>query len=181
MELFQKAIALDDTFAEAHGRLGFLYTMTRQYDRGIAQAEKAVALNPNSATAHFYLGKTLFFAGRVEESIPEYKKAIRLNPFPPHALPWSLGLSYAYMGQFEDAIPLCEKAVRQEPDSLLARMMMTAVYSLSGRDEQARAEAAELLRIQPKFSLKKFEKRLTYKKKTDREKLLGALRKAGLT
>jgi adenylate cyclase len=181
MELFQKAIALDDTFAEAHGRLGFLYTMTRQYDRGIAQAEKAVALNPNSATAHFYLGKTLFFAGRVEESIPEYKKAIRLNPFPPHALPWSLGLSYAYMGQFEEAIPLCEKAVRQEPDSLLARMMMTAVYSLSGRDEQARAEAAELLRIQPKFSLKKFEKRLTYKKKTDREKLLGALRKAGLT
>ncbi len=155
--------------------------MTRQYDKSVAQAEKAVDLNPNSAWAHFTVGKTLFFAGRAEESIPEYKLAIRLNPIPPNLYPWSLGLSYAYTGQYEEAITWCEKAVRQEPDSLLARMMMTVVYSLSGRDEQARVEAAEVLRIQPKFSLKKFEKKLTYKKKTDREKFLGALRKAGLT
>ena len=58
--------------------------------------------------------------------------------------------------------------------------MMTVVYSLSGRDEQARAEATEVLRIQPKFSLKGFEKKLTYKRKEDREKFLDALRKAGL-
>ena len=59
-------------------------------------------------------------------------------------------------------------------------MMMTVVYSLSGRDEQARAEATEVLRIQPKFSLKGSEKKLTYKRKEDREKFLDALRKAGL-
>ena len=59
-------------------------------------------------------------------------------------------------------------------------MMMTVVYSLSGRDEQARAEATEVLRIQPKFSLKGFEKKLTYKRKEGREKFLDALRKAGL-
>ncbi len=74
MESLQKAIALDNTFAEAYSRLGFLYSMTRQHDKGIAEAEKAVALNPNSATAHFYLGKTLFFAGRCEESIRNTKK-----------------------------------------------------------------------------------------------------------
>ncbi len=181
MELFQKAIALDDTFAEVHARLGFQYAMTRQHDKGIAQAEKAVALNPNSAIAHFYLGKTFFFAGRVEESIPEYKKAIRLNPIPTSAYSWSLGLSYAYMGQYEEGITWCEKAVRQEPNDLLARMMMTVVYSLSGRDEEARVQAAEVLRIQPKFTLKKFEKKLTYKKKADREKFISALRKAGLS
>jgi len=52
MELVQKAIVLDDTLAEAHGLLGFLYSMTRQHDKAIAQGEKAVALNPNSANAH---------------------------------------------------------------------------------------------------------------------------------
>jgi adenylate cyclase len=155
--------------------------MTRQHDKAIAQAEKAVALNPNSGWAHFIVGKTLFFAGRAEESIPEYKRAIRLNPIPPNHHLWSLGLSYAYTGQYEEAITWCEKAVSQEPDSLLARMMMTVVYSLSGRDEEARAEAAEVLRIQPKFSLKKYEKKLTYKREEDREKYIGALRKAGLT
>jgi adenylate cyclase len=155
--------------------------MIRQHDKGVAQAEKAVALNPNSATAQWFLGKTLSFASRWEESIPPYKKAIRLNPMPPHGHLWSLGLSCAYTGQYEEAITWCEKAVRQAPDSLLDRMMMAVVYSWSGRDEEARAEAAEVLRIQPKFTLKKFEKKLTYKKKTDREKFIGALRKAGLT
>jgi adenylate cyclase len=181
MESLQKALVLDDTFAAGYSRLGFLYSMTRQHDKGITEAEKAVTLSPNSAMAHLYLGKTLFFAGRNEEAIPEYKIAIRLNPIPPNLYSWSLGLSYAFKGQYEEAIAWCEKAVNQQPDDLLARMMMTVVYSLSGRDEEARVQAAEVLRIQPKFSLKKLEKKLTYKRKADRERFLGALRKAGLT
>jgi adenylate cyclase len=181
MGLMKKAIALDDTNADAHGTLGFLYSMTGQHDKALAQAEKAVALNPNSSWAQFMVGKALSFAGRWEESIPEYKRSIRLNPIPPNNHFWSLGLSYAYLGQYEEAITWCEKAVRQEPDDLLARIMMTVVYSLSGRDDQARTEAAEILRIQPKFTLKGFEKKLTYKKKADSEKFLSALRKAGLT
>jgi adenylate cyclase len=178
--LVQKAIALDDTNVDAQSLLAFLYSMTRQYDKSIVQAEKALALNPNSAGAHFFVGKTLSFAGRWEKSIPEYKKAIRVNPIPPGNQLWSLGLSYAYTGQYDEAIKWCAKAVRQEPDDLLARMMITVVYSLSGRDEEAQAEAAEVLRIQPKFSVKGFEKRLTYKREADREKFLSALRKAGL-
>jgi adenylate cyclase len=178
--LVQKAIALDDTNVDAQGLLAFLYSMTRQYDKSIVQAEKALALNPNSAWAHFAVGKTLSFAGRWEESIPEYKKAIRVNPIPPGNQLWSLGLSYAYTGQYEEAIEWCEKAVNREPDDLLARMMMTVVYSLAGRDEEAQVQAAEVLRIQPKFSVKKFEKKLTYKRKVDRDRFLTALRKAGI-
>jgi adenylate cyclase len=180
MELVQKAIVLDDSFAEAHGWLGFLYSMTRQHDKGVAQAEKAVALNPNSAESHYRLGKTLSLAGRWEESIPEYKKAIRLNPIPPNMYLWSLGLSYSYTGQSEKAITWCEKAVRQEPDSFFAHLMMAVIYSLSGRDEEARIQATEVLRINPKFSVKKYEKRASYKKKADNDLYIGALRKAGL-
>jgi TolB-like protein/Tfp pilus assembly protein PilF len=175
--LIKKSIALDDTFAEAHGRLGFIYSMIGKYDEGIAQAEKGVAVNPNSAMAHVMLGKTLSFAGRWEESIPPYKKAIRLNPIPPNLYIYSLGLSYAFTGQYEEAISWCEKAVHQEPDSLYARIMMTVVYSWSGQDEKARSEAAEVLRIQPKYTIPKSR----YKRKEDGERVHGALRKAGLT
>jgi tetratricopeptide (TPR) repeat protein len=182
-ELLQKAIFLDDNLAEAHGLLGFLYSIDsieRQHDKALAQGKKAVALNPNSATAHLYLGKVLTFAGRLEESIPEYKIAIRLNPIPPGYYLWSLGLSYAFTGQYDEAIEWCEKGVRQEPSDLLAQVMMTAVYSFSGRDEEARIQAAEVLSIQPKFSLEQFEKNVTYKREENRERLLSALRKAGL-
>jgi len=172
-ELLQQAIVLDDNLAEAHGLLGFIYAIERRHDEALTQGKKAVALNPNSARAHLLLGKIHTFARREEESIPEYKKAIRLNPIPPGYYFWSLGLSYGLMGQYEEAVPWCEKAVHMEPDDLLARIMMAAVYSWSGRDEEARAEAAEVLRINPDFSLERFAKRAT-------PRLIIALRKAGL-
>ena len=172
-ELLQKAIVLDDTFAEAHGRLGFLYSIQQQHDKALAQGKKAVALNPNSAMVHLWLGKVHTFAGRHEEAILEYKVAIRLDPIPPSYYLWSLGLSYGLTGQYEEAITWCEKAVRQAPDNLMARIMMTVVYSWSGRDEEARAEAAEVLRINPNFSLEKWEKRAN-------PRMVSALRKAGL-
>jgi adenylate cyclase len=174
-ELFQKSIALDENFAEAYGWLGTLYSMAspRQPDKAIPLGKKAVALNPNSAECHYRLGKILTFADRCEESIPEYKTAIRLNPMPPVSYFWSLGLSYGVIGQYQEAITWCEKAVRQEPDSFYAQLMMTVVYSWSGRDEDARTQATEILRINPNFSLEKFEKRAG-------KSLVDALRKAGL-
>ncbi|NIT41220.1 MAG: tetratricopeptide repeat protein, partial [Gammaproteobacteria bacterium] len=115
MELVQRALVLDDTQAEAHGFLGFLYSMTRQYDKALAEAEHAVALNPNSAECHYRMGKILVFDGRWEESISEHKKAIRLNPISPNMYYYSLGLSYGWTGQYEEAITWCKKAILQEP------------------------------------------------------------------
>jgi adenylate cyclase len=177
MELLQKAIELDATYAEAHGHLGFVFSMMGKHDKAVAKAEQAVTLNPNSAYVHMVLGHTLRFAGRHDEAIPEYKKAIRLNPIPPTNYLFGLGLSYCWTGQYEEAIKWCEKAVRQDPDSFLTRLMMTVVYSSSGREEDARAEATEVLRINPKFSVKKWGKTATG---PDTEKFLAALRKAGL-
>jgi adenylate cyclase len=172
-ELLQKAIVLDENLAEAHGLLGFIYAVEKQHDKALAQGKKAVALNPNSARAHMYLGKVLIFAGKHEEAIPEYKIAIRLNPITPSYYMWSLGLSYARTGQYDEGIAWCEKAVHMEPDSLMARIMMTVVYSVSGRDEEARVQAAEVLRINPNFSLEKFAERAG-------PWLIRELRKAGL-
>ena len=173
IKLLQKAIDLDDSYAEAHSLLGWVYSHKGQHDQALAQVQKAVALDPNSAESHFRLAKVLNFSDRNEAAILEYKIAIRLNPIPPSIYFWSLGLAYADSGQYDEGIAWCEKAIHREPDSLFARIMMTVVYSWSGRDEEARTEAAELLRINPNFSLERFAKRAT-------PKLVDALRKAGL-
>ena len=58
---------------------------------------------------------------------------------------------------------------------------MAAFYSRAGRDKEARIEAAEVLRINPKFSLEKFAKSVTYKNQEDVERaIIAPLRKAGL-
>jgi hypothetical protein len=82
-------------------------------------------------------------------------------------------LSYSDIGQYEEAIAWCEKAIRQEPDALMARIMMTAVYSLAGHEERARVEASEVLRIKYDFSLERFAKRGS-------PTIVNALRKTGL-
>jgi len=173
IEFLQKAIALDDSNAEAHSRLAFVYLFSEQPEKALEQAAKAVTLDPNSSSAHYGMGKVFSFTDRYEEAIAEYKKAIRLNPIPPNSYLWSLGLSCAEIGNYVEGIEWCQKAIRREPDSLFAHIMMTVVYSYSGRDEDARAEATEVLRINPNFSLERFAKRAG-------PKLVEALRKAGL-
>ena len=181
IELLQKSIIMDDTNAVVHALLGWIFSMTGQHDKAVAEGEKAVALNPNSSDSHMYFGKILTFAGRYEESIPELQTAIRLNPIPPNTYLYSLGISYALTGNLDEAIQWGEKAVRREPNSLSARLFMAAFYSRAGRDEEARIEAAEVLRINPKFSLEKYAKTVTYKKQADVERTISApLRKAGL-
>ena len=177
LELVKKAIELDPTNADAYGHLGFTYSMMGEPEKAVANAEKAVALNPNSAYNHMRLGHTLRFAGRNEEAIPEYLKAIRLNPIPPTNYLFGLGIAYCWTGQYEEAIKWCEKAVRQDPDSFLTRLMLTMVYSESGRMEDARSEAKEVLRINPKFSVVKWG---NASKGPNTAQFVAALRKAGL-
>jgi tetratricopeptide (TPR) repeat protein len=178
--LVHKAIDLDGSLGEAYGMLGFLYTMTGQYEKGIMEAEKAVALEPNSDLAHHYLGLALRFAGRPNDAIPAIKKAIRFNPFAPGTYMYSLGLAYLFSGQYEEAVKECKNATTREPDNLGAQLSLTVAYSLSGRDEDARTTAQEVLRINPKFSLEQFSKSLVYKNHTDKDRFIDSLRRAGL-
>jgi adenylate cyclase len=180
IEFTQKAIALDESHAEAHGLLGFLYTMTGEFEKGIDQAQKAVSHGPNSDMAHQYLGYCLRFGDKPKEAIPVLKKAIRLNPFAPSSIIYNLGMSYLFSGQYEEAIAECKRATTREPNNLGAHLALTVAYSLSGRDEDARATATEVLRIEPKYSLEKFSKSLVYKNQADTDRTVDALRKAGL-
>jgi tetratricopeptide (TPR) repeat protein len=109
-----------------------------------------------------------------------YEKAIRLNPIPPNFYLFGLGLSYAWTERYEEAITVFEKAIQDHPDAFYVRLSATAVYSLAGRDEEARAEAAEVLKLNPEFTLKKWEKSLKYKDQKDQEQFISALSKAGL-
>jgi len=43
------------------------------------------------------------------------------------------------------------KAIERAPENILARHALAGTYGMMGREEEARAEAAEVLRINPKF------------------------------
>jgi tetratricopeptide (TPR) repeat protein len=154
--------------------------MKRDHNRAIAEGEKAVVLDPGGADANAWLGNTLNYADRPKEAIPLFEKAIRLNPFGPTWYFLNFGNSYRMIGQYEEAITQYKKALRLAPNNILAHLCLAGTYSLSGRDEEARAEADEALKINPKFSLESYAKTLPYKNQAQLDRYVEALRQAGL-
>ena len=178
-ELVQKAIALDDSLAGPHGLLGHINTLMGQHEKAIAESELGVSLEPNSADNYAFLGIALRYANRPEEAIPLFKKAIRLNPISPSWYFLDLGMAYNQVGKFAEAISTLKRALPQTPDNLFIHLGLAYAYIVSGREEEARASATEVLRIDPKFSLDKLEQatatNIHYK-----EPFSDTLRKAGL-
>jgi len=180
IEMAQKAIALDDSLAGAHGLLGNFYCIKREYGKAIAEGERSVALFPGAADVHIWYAMNLTFAGRPEEAIPVFQKTIRLNPFGATGLYLTFGHALRMTGKFEEAVAAYRKAIQRAPDNILAHISLAATYSMMSREKEASAEAAEVIRINPKFSLDLWAKRQIYKDQSEVDKLVDALRNAGL-
>ena len=181
IEWMQKALAMDDSLAEAHARLGHLYTFVNRHDEAIAEAEKAMAMDPNSASVHYMACLVLRFSGKPAESIPVCKKSIRLEPFAPGIYYGNLGMAYFTNGtDCGEAVKACEEGLKRAPDGMIVHFMATTVFSACGKEKEARKAAKELLRISPKFSAESFAKRLPQIHQKDKDRITEALRRAGL-
>ncbi len=180
MELAQKALAMDDSLWSGHGLLSILYTLKREYEKSIAEGERAVALDPGGSSANVMYGMSLHYGGRPQEAIPVLQKAIRLNPLGETGNFLQLGHCYRVTGRFEDAVSAYKKSLQRSPNNFFAHLGLVATYSMMGREQEARAEAAEVLRLNPKFSVDAYAKRMTLKDQSVIEDFINALRKAGL-
>ncbi len=181
VELGEKAIALDNSNSSVHANLTFPYVALREYDKAISEAEKAVSLSPNSALGYFALGFALFGSGRPQEAIPILQKSLRLSPIPIHSQVLGvLGNSYRNLGQYEEAIATFKKMLQiYGPDHLLAHLDLAVTYAWMDREKEARAEGAEVLRIDPKFTAERYLKGMAAPQ-SYKDRIADALRKAGL-
>jgi adenylate cyclase len=179
-ELANKALSLDESFTQIRELTSYIYLKKRQHEKAIKEAERGFALDPNAADILAHLAMALNYFGRPEEAIEFFKKAIRLNPFPPTFYFHNLGRTYRHLGRYEEAITEVKKALKRSPRNLFAHVELVAAYSLSGRDDESQRAGEELLKIQPNFSVEGFAKNLPYKNKADTDRLIAALRKAGL-
>jgi TolB-like protein/Flp pilus assembly protein TadD len=182
VKLGEKAISLDDSNALAHARLGVAYVYLKEYDKAIAEAEKAVSLDPNSAYAYFVLGSVLAWASRPQEAIPFLQKSLRLSPVPIETTTLNrLGTAYRQLGEYEEAVASFKKELQvYGPDHLLAHLSLAATYATMGREKEARAEAAAVMKIDPTFSVESRAKTIPFKDQKVVDDYVSALRKAGL-
>jgi len=176
----QKALALDESDPFIHTCFSSLYIMQRQHDKAIASAERALELSPSGARAHGSLGSALSFACRFSEAVQYLEQAFRLDPYPSSVTLRNLGGAYRAVGRYEEAIVEYKKALKLEPNDLFTHLGLVVTYIKLGREKEAQAEAAEVLRIHPKFSLEHYAKTLPLKDQSIVDDTIACLRKAGL-
>jgi adenylate cyclase len=180
-ELAQKALAMDDSLPLPHLLLSDFYVIKREHDKAIAEAERAVALDPSGSAAYSTYARVLNFAGRSKEAIPLFQKAIRLSPNADAVTFIFYGVALRMTGRFEEAVSALKKGIQRAPDYIVAHLGLLTMYSLMGQDKEARAEAEEVLRINPMFSLDYHARTVLYfKDQSENDKVVNALRKAGL-
>jgi len=181
MHLARQAVALDDSLAAGHFVLGrFHILLHRDYDQGLVEAERAVALEPTSADTHAHLATFLTWAGRSEEALAVSKHALSLAPFPSRRLSHTMALIYRQLGQYDEAIAILRGTLQRWPDDLVCHLFLTFTLVGAGQVEAARAEAAEVRRIDPRFSVGRFARVLPWKDQAKIDGLVASLRQAGL-
>ena len=174
-ELARKALVLDDSNAVALAQLSQIDWLQRRFDKAVAEAERCVALNPNEPICYEALGQALNVSNRLQEALGAAEKAMRLDPSRQDFYAYFIGQSYVDMGRYQEAIPLLKRHLAVFPDQPWAHVALIEAYSELGRDQEARAEAAELKRINPQFAYKDVNKDAARNARYEHD-----LRKAGL-
>ena len=180
VKYINQALALDDSLPQAHSQLGWLLLMKGKYDEAVAESERAISLAPGSANALIWMGLVLRHAGRHQEAVRYTERALRLDPHPPHWYYRALGTAYSWSGRHDQGIALLRKALQGAPRDFITHRELAVAYVFAEQIEKARAQAAELLKLNPRFSLEQASRPPTYKLDSDRRRLTEALRQAGI-
>jgi adenylate cyclase len=82
--------------------------------------------------------------------------------------------------RYEDAVRSLREFAARVPSPLALHLFLAGAYAQAGQLAEARAEAAEVLRIDPGFTIARNKCLAVYKAPKDAEHRFDGLRKAGL-
>jgi TolB-like protein/tetratricopeptide (TPR) repeat protein len=177
-ELAEKAVSLDDSSSTAYALLGWTAVYKRQRDKAVANGKRAVSLGPNDAFAWRALSEIMSFSGKPDEALADAQKAMRLDPRHPESYLPREGFAYNSLRRFEEAVAAFKAGDQTNP---WTHVGLAYAYSELSREQDARVEAAEVMRISPHFSLEKAKQTLPINwNDPSNQHLLAELREAGL-
>lgn len=144
--------------------------------------DRALRLNENSAFAWGVSGSTYCFLGLPDEALERLRNAWRLSPFDPMNFFFFTvaGIAEFVAGRYDQALGWLRKAERLNARFVACHRTLTASLALSGDVDRARAAAANLLALEPRFRVSVFASWYPLRRPDDIERLATGLRLAGL-
>lgn len=158
----QRALDLDPECSLALAVDGFVHTnLLKRLDLGLDRYDRALAVNPNESLAWLLRGTLHAFRGDGEVAVEETQRALRLSPLDPLRYFYdSLSATAALSaGRYEAALDLARRSLRANRTHASTLRVMVVAQWQTGDESGARATAAELLRIDPGFTVDGFLRR----------------------
>jgi TolB-like protein/Tfp pilus assembly protein PilF len=132
----EKAVALDDSLAEAHASMGLVHYCYFNGAESAKEFQRAIQLNPNYATAHHWYGRlTLVMLGQLDRAMVEAKRAYELDPVS-SIIHSDLGGVNLAARRYDEAIQQLRGTVEMDPDFFWAYRWLGMALELRG-DTQA--------------------------------------------
>jgi adenylate cyclase len=176
----RRALELDPQEPVSHMALGNVHLWRRQHDTALAEFRQMTAIDPNFAQGHMATGLGLTYAGQPAEALEAFAFAMRLDPHYPAIVLHFVAQAHVALGHYEAAVKLLNERIARNPATDSSRMLLASCYGHLGRIDEARAAWAEMLKVNPDFSLAQRERVLPYKDPRDFQRIVEGLAKAGL-
>jgi serine/threonine-protein kinase len=143
----RKALALDDTLAEAHASLAWcLFAYDWDWENADAEFQRAIELDPRYATAHQWYAFLLASGGRLEDAIIAGHTALELDSSSV-SVRRSLAWLYVYARRYEQARYHLTRAISMNPTAEESYRVLGLVLALEerfGESELVLREAVQM-------------------------------------
>jgi TolB-like protein/Tfp pilus assembly protein PilF len=178
-EAARLAVQSDALLPAAWAQRGFVAVWQRQHAFSLESFERAIALNPNFCEYRY--AAALAYDGQLERAAATLKDFIRRDPLVfPMVLGWR-GISIFMQERCEEALPLLLDFRARAPNHRASHSYLAAAYARLGMMDEARAEIAELTRMDPSHRIRHHVRLLApYRMPAHNEFLWEGLRMAGL-
>jgi class 3 adenylate cyclase/tetratricopeptide (TPR) repeat protein len=154
-ELSLRAVNLQSANAEAWGARANALFFRGQLDAAAEAIQRGTSLNPYLFLLQSFNGQILLAQGRGEQALEAFERGIELNPSSAGrgVLMHFRCRALLLLERYAEAIESCERGMAFGPE-WPDYMVLAAAYALHGDERRAAQARAELMRLQPGFSIR---------------------------
>jgi len=155
INLFERAVTLDPTYATAWSALGGALYLKGQFlgmrelaQKAMQHLRRAIELHPGLANAHVWLGSVLLQLGEIDQGIAELKTAQELEPENPDVHQTLARAFWLFRGRVPEGLAELRRSIALNPEGGYSYLQLSMLEALSGNLDEAEVAARHAIELQ---------------------------------